>query len=325
MVGEHGVGDLGHRVAAVGLAARQQFVEDDTQRVDVGAGVDRAALQLFWRQVVRRAGDQPVQQRKRRTVGDARDAEVEHLGPVAPTQEDVGRLDVAMHDAARMCVSQRVGNTPHQQRRLAGGGLPAGGQGLAQVAAVQPLHRDVNAVGGKPGVVDGDDVRVAQAGGSARFIQKQAVERDTLAHVDLELQRLHRHRARQQRVPGLVHLPQAALAERALQRVAPDVRQRGAVFDRLVGGRGLAVEDARVGPCRLRVGDRLGDGVVFSTGISSRWLRVEARRHGRHGGGKVCTGVVVFAVDAVVAAVAGAVGAACARPLKEVVGHGVTA
>ena len=299
VVGEHSVGDLVRRVAGVGLAAGQQFVEHDAQGMNVGARVNRAALQLFGRQVVGRAGDQPVQQRQRRTVGDARDAEVQHLGPVAPAQEDVGRLDVAMHDATRMCVGQRVGNTPHQERGLAGAGLPSCGQGLAQVATVQPLHGDVDAVGGKPGVVDRDDVRVAQAGRSARLVEEQAVQQDALGDIDVEMQRLHRHRARQQRVPGFVHLPQASVAERAFERVAADVRQRGAVFDRRVGGGGLTVVSARVRPGRLRVGDRLCARVVGIAGarasVIRRWLRVEARRHGRHGGGKVSAMVAVLA------------------------------
>ena len=53
VVGEHRHADLFHGVAAIGLAASQQFIEHDAQGVDVGPGVHGAALQLFRRQVVR--------------------------------------------------------------------------------------------------------------------------------------------------------------------------------------------------------------------------------------------------------------------------------
>ena len=157
----------------------------------------------------------------------ARDAEVKHLGPPAPRKEDVGRLDVAMNHAACMRIGQRVGDAPHQQRGALGRGPPALGEGVAHVLAVQPLHRDVDPLRGQPGVVHGDDVAVVQPTGGARFVEEQAVERQARRRIDVEVQCLHRHRARQQRVPGFVHRTEPAFGEPPLQRIAANVRQRG--------------------------------------------------------------------------------------------------
>ena len=235
VVGQHGGGDLLQAVAAVGLAQGQQFVEHHAQGVNVGARVHGAALQLFGRQVVRRAGHRTVQRRQRAAVGHAGDAEVQHLGSVALVQKDVGRLDVAMHHAAQVGVSQRVGHAAHQLRGLAGRGLPALGQALAQVAAIQPFHGNVDAVGRQPRVVHGNDVRVRQPRRRPRFVQEEAVQRHAAGRVDVELQRLHRHRARQQRVPRLMHLPQATRTQQALQRIAADVRDGGPLFHPSIG------------------------------------------------------------------------------------------
>ena len=241
VVGEHGGGDLLDAVASEGLAQRQQFVKHHAHGMHVGARVHRAAGKLLGRQVVRRARHRAVQRRGRRAVGHAGDAEIQHLGLVALVEKDIGRLDVAMHHAARVGVGQRIGHTAHQLCRLARRGRPAAGQALAQVAAVQAFHRDVDTLGREPGVVHGDDVRVRQPGRGARFVQEQAVQRHALGISHLELQRFHRHRAREQRVPGLMHLAQAALAQQALQRIAADVRQRGLLLNLRVTRRGLAV------------------------------------------------------------------------------------
>ena len=234
VVERDGFADLLQRIAVEGLARGEQFVQHRAQRIDVGARVDLAGLLLLGRLVVRRAGDHAFQRRQRRMVGDARDAEVQHLGLVAPRQEDVGRLDVAMHDAARMGIGQRVGDAAHQHGRSAGRGCQPACSAWRRSRPAQPLHRDVHAVGRQAGVVHGDDVRVAQAGGGAGLVEEQRVQRHARGRVDVELQRLHRHHARQQRVPGLEHRAQAALAELLLQRIAADAGQR-----RLRGGVGF--------------------------------------------------------------------------------------
>jgi hypothetical protein len=183
-------------------------------------------------------------------------------------EEDVGRLDVAMHHAARMRVGQGVGNPAHELGSLHRRRPPAAGEGLAQVAAAQAFHRDVDAVGRQAGVVHGDDVRVAEAGDGARLVEEQAVERQPLGRHQVELQGLDGHRARQQRVPGLVDIAQPALTELALERIAADVLQRGRA--------GQVVTRRRLGHRRQGVGQ----------------AAVERRRQRRHRRGEVGVGAV---------------------------------
>ena len=68
-----------------------------TQLAVHGTPVDALLAHLLGRHVVGRAGGDVVALAVLRVVlvGDAGDAEVEHLGLGAPDHEDVGRLDVA--------------------------------------------------------------------------------------------------------------------------------------------------------------------------------------------------------------------------------------
>ena len=118
-------------------------------------------------------------------VGDAGDAEVEHARLRAPDHEDVGRLDVAMDHALRVREGERVGDAANDQRGLRRRRAPAFLAQLAQVAALQQLHRDVGAVVADAGVEHGDDVRMAQAAGGARLVEEQRVERLALFFGDL--------------------------------------------------------------------------------------------------------------------------------------------
>ena len=95
----------------------------------------------------------------------------------------------------------------------------------------------------------GDDVRVVQPGDGAGFVEEQPVQRQAFRRVDVELQGLDGHRAREQRIPGLVHVAQATFAQLALERVAADVLQRG-FGGQLVGRRRLAVQRQRFGGFR---------------------------------------------------------------------------
>ena len=90
-----------HVIAArVGRHAGQHFVEDDAERVDVGALVDLLAEDLLGRHVLRRADDVAG-------LGELRvafalrggDAEVHDLEQAFLVDQHVRGLEVAMHDA----------------------------------------------------------------------------------------------------------------------------------------------------------------------------------------------------------------------------------
>ena len=155
--------DLGMRVAPERPAAGEQLVEDDAQAEDVRAAIDPVPLApgLLGAHVGRRPG-QPgplavvlVPQRQPE-VGDARLAR--------RVEQDVGRLDVAVDQAPRVGVVQRLGDRRHQLGRLPKG-QPALPHPLRQVAALDVLGDDVaEAVVGPADVVDRDDVRSGRAG-----------------------------------------------------------------------------------------------------------------------------------------------------------------
>src|SRR5437868_10749772 len=85
--------------SAEGRLARQHLVEDDAERVYVGALVERLAQRLFGRDVARRAvGDLRGVGRLRADQFD--DAEVGYLDAVAARDHDVGGLEVAVDYAA---------------------------------------------------------------------------------------------------------------------------------------------------------------------------------------------------------------------------------
>ena len=96
--------------------AGHEPVGDASERVDVGARVDRpVAARLFRRQVARRAANRAFDgeiQLGRVTRSDRLDqAEVEHLDevhfPSVTADVDVRRLDVAVHEPGLMSLGQR--------------------------------------------------------------------------------------------------------------------------------------------------------------------------------------------------------------------------
>ena len=249
---QNGGGDLLQRVADEGLAVGEQLVKHDAEREHVGAAVGELAPHLLGRHVVRRAGA-GVRVVALLPVRDAGNAEVEHawLGPA--DHEDVGRLDVAVDHALGVGEGERVGDATDDERRLRRRRAPAFLAQLAQVAALQEFHRDVGALVADAGIEDGDDVRMAQAAGGARFVQEQRIERFALLVGDLDVERLDRDQARQQRIVGREDGAQAALAELVLERVAADVA------DRRDGAIGRACDQAAEGDRRRhRNGRRIG-------------------------------------------------------------------
>ena len=262
-VREHGVGDFLQGLALERLDVGQQLVENDAEREHVGAAIGGLALHLLGSHVVGRAGaGHGVAAFV--AMGDAGDAEIEHARLRAADHEDVGRLDVAMDHALRMGKGQRVGDPAHDQRRLRRRGAPAFAAQLAQVAALQQLHRDVGAVVADAGVEHGDDVRVAQPAGGARLVDEERVEGLALFLVDLDVERLDGDQPRQQRVVRREHRAEAAAAELVLERIAADVADRR---HRLIGRRRHQAREAgdRWRGCRCRsrsTGRRLAGSAV---------------------------------------------------------------
>ena len=195
-------------------------MEQDSERKNVGAMVERAARCLLGRHV----GGRPHYHAYFRSavrghggvseVGAANilgKAEVEHLDPAFMRDHDVGRLQVAMHDAFLMRRSQRIPQSAGDLDDLFEG-KPACADEPVERLTFDELHgQEVDAVGFLHRV-DGDDVRVVELGQSLRLAAKARQPLGILRH--LGGQDFECYVAAELRVGGAIHLAHAARAER---------------------------------------------------------------------------------------------------------------
>ena len=247
---QHSDADGLQRAAFKSAPTGEQFVQHHAHAVHIATRVEHRAEQLLRSCVVGRAEivafvlllerDIGHQRTVLRGPGHARDAEVEQLGLRAADHEDVGGLDVAMHHATAVGVGQRLGQALGNAGGLRRLGAPAVGQQLAQVAALEPFHRDVDALLCQACVVDGDDVRVVQPGGGAGLGQQLHLARlpmgvDVMVgRVGMNMQGLDGDGPREQRVECRMHGAQAAAAELVFERVAPHIADRGQLVQRAI-------------------------------------------------------------------------------------------
>ena len=190
--------------------AAQQLVERDAEREQVAARRRGLAERLLGRGVARRAGGVGVL-----ALGDG-DAEVAQRGLALGVDPDVVGLDVAVHDAVRVRVGERVGD-------LAPGGdhllrlQPAGGGALEPVGERPARHvaRD-QARGARvvEDVVDGDDVAVAAEPGGQPRLTPQPLPRRRPGHAR------ERDPAVEREIVGEPHVLARSAAQLALQQIA---------------------------------------------------------------------------------------------------------
>ncbi len=107
------------RRALVDASTDETLQQNDAERPDVRARSDLSVLELFGRHVRDGAEHRP-RNGECRGVMNLRDAEVPELGLAARGHQDIGRLDVAVDDAAFVHVGQSVGQRDAERRRLFG-------------------------------------------------------------------------------------------------------------------------------------------------------------------------------------------------------------
>ena len=202
-------------VARVRSSPREAFEEDASERVDIGAAVDLAPLDLLGGDVAHRAGEPAV---AAQAVDGGRmlcEAEVGKPGAVVLDQH-VGRLDVAVDQAGAMGGVQRIADLAEERERL-GRLEPARGlDRLAQVATHVP-HGEKQRALRLAGGVDGDDAGVLKAGGDSRLAQEPLTKPRVARQVGCE--QLERHVPVEGVVAREVDRPGRAAAERPLDAV----------------------------------------------------------------------------------------------------------
>ena len=144
------------------LIPPHHFLQDGAKREDVGARVDPFTTHLLGRHVPRRPSPW-------RGVRDqSRQAEVENLYAVVGGEENVLRLEVAMHDATCVCSRQPPGHLQCSVQRAVDEQSPAP-QSRPQRLTFEALGDDVGCAMVIADVVDRQDVGMIESPGRPRF------------------------------------------------------------------------------------------------------------------------------------------------------------
>ena len=207
--------------------AGEALEHHDAERENIGPPVKRPAARLLGRHVPWRADDDAALARIRpgRGIGRAgqrqpREAKIDHFHVPAGADDDVGRLDVAVDQAAAVRRGQRLSDFT----RIAHGVVDRQGSAAQPVAQRLPFDvlddEEVDAVV-TADVVERADVRMIEAGDRASFLleaRMQARVRTQMGRQDLQ-----GHGPAEPGVRGAVNLAHAARANQVGERVRPEL------------------------------------------------------------------------------------------------------
>ena len=216
--------EAGHQRGDGGVGAerhgpRHGLDEHERQRVDVAGPVDRLAAGLLRRGVA--GGAQHGAGRfGPACLGDgAGQAEVGDPQPGVVAEQEVGRLDVAVHEALPVGVVEGPYRLQPQDQRLRRGQSVPGVEHRAQAAAAQELGDEIGRVLVAAPVEHRQDVRVAQRGGGAGLRSKAAQEQPVVG--EGRMQHLDRDPAPQANVVCQVDMRRRPGSDRREKSVAP--------------------------------------------------------------------------------------------------------
>ncbi len=140
------------------------------------------------------------------------------LVAVGVGDQDVGGLDVAVHQPARVRRVEGVGDPRHHPRRAARRNPAALGDELLEARALHVAHGDVEPALVLARAVDRDDVRVLQARRDQRLAHEQLAEARVLGALGGD--QLQRDLTAELGIGGAVHHPHAPGAGERLDDVA---------------------------------------------------------------------------------------------------------
>ena len=246
--------ELGHVVVLrVRDAPREHLVQDAPERVEVGTAIHPARLDLLRSNVVR--GSDPgagagEALRRSELLRQSEVSEIDLLAGALSGDQDVGRLDVAVHEPALVRrVERRCDRTHHSLNPVEVQLAPV--DDVAQVGARHEAHRQVEDALELAAAVDRDDVGMLER----RREPSLGLETGHRVRVLGVLGRddLQRHGALEVDVGGLVDNPHPAAVEDALDPVAGEQRAglqaREALGDVIHGAPFPARRRPRRSPC----------------------------------------------------------------------------
>ena len=218
--------------------AREQLIDDDRQRVEVAAAIERLAARLLGRHIGGRTLHEGVALAF--AAPAPREAKIDDLGhePAGGggAQEDVRGLDVAMDDVVAVGLREGLRDLAGEVHHLLDGERGALAQHhVEQRAAVDQLHRDERRPGELAEVVDGDDVRVDDPRQGAG-LGLEAVDVDVVAALGPD--ELERDEPIEPLVGGPIHVAHGARGDAVLDDVVlGDLGPRAIQVGAVVGAR----------------------------------------------------------------------------------------
>ena len=133
-------GSAGAAFRSERVPPRDHLVEDEPERVDVGARVDANALDLLGRHVRRGADDAHAIGAVQAVAGELAGAEIEHFDDVVVGDEDVFGLEIAVDDVDLVHGVDAVRDFRSVVQRVGDRQTPGAIEHVAQRLAVEPLH-----------------------------------------------------------------------------------------------------------------------------------------------------------------------------------------
>ena len=197
----------------------EHLVGDHAQRKDVAAGVDGHAPRLLGRDVGRCADD-GARAGNLALVEQPSHAKIGEYCPAIPREQDVRRLDVAVHDAEAVGIVQGRGDLIDDAHRLGHRQRLSLAKQICQGRPVDVLHGDKVAAAGSPCLVHPDDVGMCQGKDGLGLALKAQPRFGVVAK--LRWQHLKGHLVALSLVHSEVHLAHAAAPELAHDAIVPD-------------------------------------------------------------------------------------------------------